>query len=46
MNSKCIANNENIILSFKYSVNDKNHLIDKITSANEKCNKTISNLFK
>lgn len=46
MNNNCIANNNNITLSFKYSIKHKNHTIEKITSSKEKCNKIISNLLK
>lgn len=46
MNNNCTANNNHITLSFKYSIKDKNHLIERMTCAKEKCNKTINNLFK
>lgn len=42
----CIANNGNIVLSFKYSVNNKNYTIEKITGAKEKCNKIIKKLME
>ena len=42
----CIANNNHIILSFKYSVKNKNYTIEKKTKAKEKCNKIIQNLFE
>jgi hypothetical protein len=46
MNDNCIANNSHIILSFKYSVKNKNYTIDKQTKAKEKCNKIIQRLFE
>ncbi len=36
MNNKCQANNEKILLSFKYSINNKSYKIETITSAKEK----------
>lgn len=44
--SDCIANNNHIILSFKYSVNNKNYKIEKITKSKGKNNKTIQKLFE
>lgn len=41
----CIANNNHIILSFKYSINNKNYTIEKQTNSREKCNKVIQKLF-
>lgn len=46
MNDKCLANNKNIIVSFKYSVANKKYQILKITKAKEKCNKIINELFE
>lgn len=45
MNNNCIANNNHIILSFKYSVKNKKYTIEKITKSKGKCNKTIQNFF-
>lgn len=42
----CIANNNHIILSFKYSVKNKDYKIEKITKAKEKTNKTVQKLFE
>lgn len=42
----CIANNSHILLSFKYSIKNKNHTIEKIAGANEKCNKIMKRLFE
>ena len=44
--SECIANSSHILLSFKYSVNNKNYKIEKITNSKEKNNKTIQKLFE
>lgn len=41
----CIANNNHIILSFKYSINKKNYTIENQTNSREKCNKVIKKLF-
>jgi len=41
----CIANNENIILSFKYSIKDKKHTINYILTQKGNNKKTIENLF-
>ncbi len=46
MDNKCIANNNYIILSFKYSVKNKNYTMEKHGKAKEKCNKIIQNLFE
>ena len=46
MDNKCIANNNHIILSFKYSVKNKNYTMEKQGKAKEKCNKIIQNLFE
>lgn len=46
MNNKCLANNEKILLSFKYSIKNKNYTIEKIIGAREKCNKIMSKLFQ
>ena len=43
---ECIANNNHIILSFKYSISNKDYTIEKVVKAKEKCNKIIDNLFK
>lgn len=43
---KCIANNNHIILSFKYSIKNKNYTINKITKEKAKCNKTIEKLYE
>ena len=45
MNS-CIANNNHIILSFKYSIKNKDYTIEKQTKARDKCNKVIQKLFE
>lgn len=42
----CLANNNHIILSFKYSVKNKNYKIEKITNAKEKANKKARKLFE
>ena len=42
----CMANNNHIALSFKYSVKNKKYKIEKVTGAKDKCNKTIKNLFE
>ena len=44
--NNCIANNNHIILSFKYSVKSKDYTINKITKARDKCNKIIQKLFE
>lgn len=44
--SSCIANNNHILLSFKYSIKNKNYTIEKITGANQKCNKIMKKLFE
>ncbi|MCI8640698.1 MAG: hypothetical protein HFJ59_02335 [Clostridia bacterium] len=46
MNNKCSANNEKILLSFKYSINNRDYTIKNITTAKKKCNREIENLFK
>ncbi len=43
---ECIANNNHIILSFKYSISNKDYTIEKVVKAKEKCNKIIDKLFK
>jgi len=45
MNS-CIANNNNIIISFKYSIKKKKYTIDEKAEAKEKNNKIFKELFK
>ena len=42
----CIANNNHIILSFKYSVNNRNYKIEKITKSKDRTNKTVQKLFE
>lgn len=42
----CIANNNHIVLSFKYSVKNKNYTIEKQTSEKNKCNKMMQKLFE
>lgn len=42
----CIANNEHIILSFKYSIKNKKHTIEHILESKGNNKKTIKNLFK
>jgi len=44
--NNCIANNNNIVLSFKYSVKNKDHTIEKQTKSRDKCNKIIQKLFE
>lgn len=46
MNDKCLANNEKILLSFKYSIKNKNYTIKKVVEARDKCNKIMKNLFQ
>lgn len=43
---KCIANNNNIILSFKYSIQTKKYTIKKVIQAKDKCNKKMEKLFE
>ena len=45
MNS-CIANNNHIILSFKYSIRNKKYTIEHILKQKSNNKKTIENLFK
>ena len=42
----CLANNENIILSFKYSIKDKKHSIEHIFKTKDNNKKIIKNLFE
>ena len=42
----CIANNNHIILSFKYSVKNKKYTIEEKTKAKEKNNKIFKGLFE
>ena len=42
----CFANNESIILSFKYSIKDKKHSIEHIFKTKDNNKKTIQNLFE
>ena len=41
----CIAINEHIIISFKYSIKDKNHTLQYIQKTRGNHSKTIVNLF-
>ena len=41
----CVANNESIILSFKYSIKDKRHSIEHIFKTKDNNKKVIQNLF-
>ena len=43
---ECNDSNGNIVLSFKYSINDKDHSIDYLTKSKANNKKTIQNLFK
>lgn len=36
MDNRCIANNEKILLSFKYSIGNKRYKIDKVTEGKYK----------
>ena len=42
----CIANSNHIILSFKYSIKNKNYTIEKITKEKGKCNKIVQKLYE
>lgn len=46
MNNKCIANNENILISFKYSIKNKKYTIEEKLKEKGKCNKIIEKLFE
>lgn len=43
---ECIVNDNHIILSFKYSVKNKDYTIEKVTKSKDKCNKIVQKLFK
>ena len=42
----CLANNENIILSFKYSIKDKKHSIEHIFKTKDNNKKIIKTYLK
>ena len=44
--SVCLANNEHILISFRYSVKNKKYTIDSKTRAKDKCNEVTEVLFK
>lgn len=46
MREKCLANDNHIVISFKYSVKDKKHTIENKVTNKQKCNDDIKMLFK
>lgn len=46
MKEQCLANDNHIVISFKYSVKDKKHTIENKVKNNQKCNDDMQMLFK
>lgn len=46
MQSNCLANNNHIVISFKYSVKDKRYTIESKVQNRQKCNEDIEKLFE
>lgn len=46
MPEKCVANDNHIVISFKYSLKDKRYTIDAKLGGKSKCNKDLQMLFE